>query len=124
MCSSFPKITFVDVICFMYRNNSKFWTPYLLTILVLKFETINSVTSLRVQGIAVCMVNSVDPDQTPHSATSDPGLLCKDLSVAVLSVITVNLIRAWNGCCRDNCKTSSHYNKVWLKYLWNYGNLF
>ena len=50
-------------------------TSYLLTILVLKFETVHSTTSQCV-NIVVCMVNRVDPDQTPHSAASDLGLHC------------------------------------------------
>ena len=36
------------------------------------------------------MANSVDPDQTPNSAVSVPGLQCKGLSVPVLRVITVS----------------------------------
>ena len=45
--------------------------PYLLTILVLNFEIVHS-TILW----SVCMANSVDPDQMPHSAASDLGLHC------------------------------------------------
>ena len=37
------------------------------------------------------MANSVDPDQMLHPAASDLGLHCKDLSVPILRVITVNI---------------------------------
>ena len=43
-------------------------TPHLLTILVLKLGI--------VRPIAVCIANSVDPDQIPHSAVSDLGIHC------------------------------------------------
>ena len=40
------------------------------------------------------MANSVDPDQMPHFAASDLGLHCfKDVSVPILSVITVILFQ-------------------------------
>ena len=65
-------------------------TPYLLTILVLKFEIVHSTTSCCVSNIALSMANSVDPDQTPHSVASDLGLyFCKSLSVPILKVIIV-----------------------------------
>ena len=44
---------------------------YILTILVLNFEIVYSATSCN---IAVCMANSVDPDQTSHSVVSDQCL--------------------------------------------------
>ena len=47
--------------------------PYLLTILVLKFEM--SIL-LPMDVSIVCMANSVDPDQMLHSAASDLGLHC------------------------------------------------
>ena len=67
-------------------------TPYLLTILVLKFEIVRSFTSL-----SVCMSKlllyvwhgRVYPDQTLHYS-SDLGLHCyRSRSVSVLRVITV-----------------------------------
>ena len=51
-------------------------TPYLLTILVLNFEIVNSTSSWCVKNIAVCMANIVDPDQTPYTAASDLHLHC------------------------------------------------
>ena len=51
-------------------------TPYRHTMLLLKFEILHSITSCCVLNIAVCMANSVDPDQMPHSAASDQGLHC------------------------------------------------
>ena len=51
-------------------------TPYLLTILVLKFEIVHS-TTIDI----VCMAKSVDPDQMPHSAASDLGLHCLQRSI-------------------------------------------
>ena len=51
-------------------------TPYLRTMFILKFEIVHSITSCCVLNIAVCMANSVDPDQMPHSAASDQGLHC------------------------------------------------
>ena len=50
-------------------------TPYLLTILVLKFEIVPSSTCC-VLNITECMANSVDPDQMPHSGASDLGQHC------------------------------------------------
>ena len=51
-------------------------TPYLHTILVIKFETVHSTSSWCVESSAGCIVNIVDPDQMPHSAASDLGLHC------------------------------------------------
>ena len=48
-------------------------TPYLLA---LKFEIAYSTTSCCVLNIALCMVNNVDRDQTPHSVASNLGLHC------------------------------------------------
>ena len=54
---------------------------YLLTILVLKCEIVNSTTSWCVLNIAVCIAISVDPDQMPHSAASDLGLHCLQMPI-------------------------------------------
>ena len=54
-------------------------TPYLLTILVLKFEIVHSTTSLmylKYCCMYTCIANSVDPDQMPLAAASDLGLHC------------------------------------------------
>ena len=42
-------------------------TPYLLTILVLKFEIVHSTVRCCVLNIAICMAKSVEHDQMPHS---------------------------------------------------------
>ena len=51
-------------------------TSYILTILVPNYEIVNSNTCECAQNITVCMANSVDPDQMPHSVASDLGLHC------------------------------------------------
>ena len=51
-------------------------TPYLLTILILKFKIYYSPFYLCVLNIVVYMANGVDPDQMPHSVASDQGLHC------------------------------------------------
>ena len=48
-------------------------TPYLPTIPVLNFEIVHSNTCC-VKTIAVCLAISEDPDQMPHSVSSDFGL--------------------------------------------------
>ena len=48
---------------------------YLLTILLLKFEIVPSTTSSCFYNIAVCMANSVGPDQMCSTA-SDLDLNC------------------------------------------------
>ena len=40
----------------------------------LKFETVYCTTSCCIKNIALCMANSVDPDQKLHSLASDLGL--------------------------------------------------
>ena len=65
----------------MYRNNAKYWDA------LSSYHTCAKILNSPFYYIfTVCIVNSVDPDQTRHSATSDPGLLCKDLSVTVVSI--------------------------------------
>ena len=49
-------------------------TPYLLTILVLKFEIIHFTNLLMCRKYCLCMANSVDHDQMQHSAVSNLGL--------------------------------------------------
>ena len=61
-------------------------TPYLLTILVLKFEIIHSTITWCVLNIAVCMANSVDPNQTPGSAAL-VYTACKGIPVPILRVL-------------------------------------
>ena len=51
---------------------------YLLTILVEKFGMVHS-TTCSCLNIAVCRANSVDPDQTPHSAGL--GLHCLPMPI-------------------------------------------
>ena len=65
-------------------------TTYLLTILVLKCETVHSTACICVLNIAVCMANSVDPDQKVYSAASGSTLFAKAYLLQYLRVITVN----------------------------------
>ena len=51
-------------------------TPQLLTIYVLKFEPVQFTTPMLCLKIAGRVANSVDPDETPHSAASHLGLNC------------------------------------------------
>ena len=71
------------------------YLPYVLGHLYLyhscpKFEIVHSFTCLSVQNI-VCMANSVDPDQRPHSAASDLDLHCLQRPIC-LRVVTVPVI--------------------------------
>ena len=68
--------------CFL-GEISKVGIPYLLTIFVLKFEIIHSSTSWCVYNIAVCMANSVDPDQMLQNVASDLGLHCLQRPICV-----------------------------------------
>ena len=52
------------------------------------------------------MANSIDPDQTPHSAVSDLGLHCLLRPVWLLRVITVFY----------NAEIRNHHNFLFLKY--------
>ena len=49
--------------------------PYLLTILVLNSEIVYYLL-MCLKYIAICMANTVDPDQMPQNAASDLGLHC------------------------------------------------
>ena len=49
--------------------------PYLLTILIVKFEIVHSTLDVSVILLFVCcMPNTADPDQTPSNVASDLGL--------------------------------------------------
>ena len=61
-------------------------TRRLLTILVLKFEQVQFTTRCCVSKIAGWVANSVDPDETPHSAASHLGQYCLLRPVRILSV--------------------------------------
>ena len=72
----FSKFSVEKVLLFLIVFTQSIGTHYVLTILVLKFEVVHSTTSSYVQNIAVCMANSGDPDQMPHSAAYDLGPHC------------------------------------------------
>ena len=65
-----------------YRIYLKFWTSYLLTVLVLNFNHLT--TCSCAQNISGLVVNSVNPDQMPHSIASDLGVHC------LLSAVCLN----------------------------------
>ena len=85
------------------------------------------------------VANSVDPDQMPHSVSSNPGLHClPDLSVPVLRVIMVpsnfSLIRIYlessmeinilqkTLASEDLCKVFSHHISPTAHCYLKYGN--
>ena len=61
----------IEIVSCIYLN---IWTPYFLTIQVIAFEQVHFTTFSYVLNLTV--INHADPEQTPHSVTSDLGVCC------------------------------------------------